>query len=150
MRYLLLSVFFLTLTLQAQPVSSAQTETQKRELSESDFEQAKQLYLKMLDSPNWIKATDIAQSIAYNSGRSSHPRMNDSLFIPWVKENLHLTKFKSVDEVQSLVDTMAKAYAEVNKENLPLYKLMGKASREQLDIIMKPLMYRSNEHFIKN
>ena len=134
----------------AQSVQSVQMEEKQSELNEKDFELAKSLYLKMLDSPNFKLSDSMSQILAYNLRGQKYPRLSvDSLFIPWIKDNYHLTKFKSLDEAISVRDTWTKASNEVNKENMPLYDLLRRVSRKQLDVIMQPLLDRSRKFIDK-
>jgi hypothetical protein len=153
-RVLSISLFFVTLGLQAQPSSSAPTQAAHK-LGEADYKEAKMLYIKMLDSPNGRKSDSLSKLIVskyarvYKNGADKIPSLsNDSLYIPWIKENLHLTTFKSLDEVLFLRDEWKKANVEINKENLPLYELMSKASKEQFRVIIQPSIDRNKPYFM--
>jgi len=141
LRSLPIALFFLSLISQAQP---------QRELGSADFEEAKMLFKKMQESPNWKKADSISKSLAPRYAGLIPPAFsNDSLYIPWIKENLYLTKFGSLDEVLALRNEWKKTNVEVHKENSALFELMNKASVEQLKVIYRPFVDSSNEYFYK-
>jgi hypothetical protein len=93
----------------------------------------------MLQSPQWKKLNDINKFVASKYSGLTPPNFDDdSLYIPWIKENFHLTKFESVEQVLSLRNEWKLLNIDVEKENLHLYDLMSKASKEQLRVILLP------------
>lgn len=110
-----------------------------RSLSEEDYQRAKLLYVKMLDSRNWKRVDSISTILAMKYWKTQPPEfMDEAVYYTWIKENLHLTKFSSVDEAISMEQEWRNADNEVNKENVYLYELLHKASVEQIRAIMKP------------
>jgi hypothetical protein len=139
MRALFLSLFFSVFFSQAQDCSFH--EKPIRELDKADFEKAKSLFIKMLDSPNWKKNDSLSIMLATKYYRADRPEFeSESLYTSWIKENLHLTKFASIDEAIFLENELKKTGDEINKENLPLYELLDRASVEQNKIIIKPIL----------
>ena len=142
MRVKIIVLFLLTHSLSAQPVSSSGK--QQQELDVADFEEAKSLFEKKMNSPNWQKADSIRQSIIFRQVGTDAPELhNDTLYIPWIKKNLHLTKFRSVDEVLSLRQQLKNLNVLVLNENVRLHQLMGKASLEQMKEIVQPFLNRA-------
>lgn len=145
-----LSIFFLctTMTLFAQSSVASQTRP-SRELGKEDFRLAKMLYKRMLASENWKRTDSISKFMATQYRGLTPPSLSDdSLYIRWISTNLHLTKFQSLQEVLCLRDRWLLFSKEVQKDNLPLFELMSKASGEQIAVIIQPFVDGSKEYYI--
>ena len=146
-RYLLLIILIVTPSLHAQD-EVAQVVNKQTELTAEHFDEAKVKYKVMLDSPSFQKSDNISKLFASHLVGLTSPNLGDeTLFIPWIKENIHLTSFTSLDKVITLRNTWKEASAKVTEENMELYKLMSLASLAQIVEITKPYVEMTQNYF---
>ena len=111
------------------------------ELNKRDFEEAKLLFKEMIASYDYRETYRIYDLFVEKLADvdANAPDLDDGLFIPWIKANLHLTKFESFEEVETLFIRYKEVSTTLHKENARLYSLLSRTSREQHDVIWRPL-----------
>lgn len=140
-RVLVFTLFLFSSSLSAQDNLSIYRKKPSPELGIEDFEKAKSLCIEMVNSKNWEKSDSISLILGKKYYLTNPPNYEDhSLYISWITENLHLTKFESIEEAILLESEWKKTNDEINMENSCLYGLLNKASDEQKTVIIKPLL----------
>jgi hypothetical protein len=141
-KYLIIVFCFFITSIYAQADSTAQ-----KKLSKDEFQQAKELYAKMLNSSDYIELTKKIFIVTEKLNNVPYPKIkteNLKSFEPvrdelevWLDKNLSKTKFKNKEEGVSLMMETLELNGKVLKDNMEVHQLMRRANREQLNQILE-------------
>jgi hypothetical protein len=67
---------------------------------------------------------------------------NKKMLLQLIKENIKITKFKTIEEAEICLDDMLSSGDRLEKENIHLYELMSRATPEQKRKIVQPFFNR--------
>ncbi|MEL1243688.1 hypothetical protein AAEO56_05400 [Flavobacterium sp. DGU11] len=159
MKYLIILIFLFSTVVYAQ--NPATSTINKSGLTPTELEATKDMYLKMMQSDTYIKLQ--AGTRAMNkkfknvklpkasefSGVKDSIEVKDRLKVLLAKD-IGKTNFKSLDEA---VDTMMGNILltqKLLKENLELYTLLPKATKDQFKEILEPERQRAFDSLVPN
>jgi hypothetical protein len=123
-----------------QPVLS---NTVEKKLTRSEFQEAKDLYLKMIKSEIYIQMNKKFKIVFEHLNGLKQPepeRLEDmksekdleSFYADWLKKNIKKTKFKSVEQGVSAIMDGFHLNKKLVQDNINLFKLMSKGNKEQI------------------
>ncbi|QYJ68871.1 hypothetical protein [Flavobacterium litorale] len=153
MKYLVL-FFFFAITLNAQSVDIAQDSIGKG-LSESELQIAKQQYLEMIQTDNYIQyKKNIKVMVQKLNGLQMFPQEKLDEYLAngkkieelsieeyrkkWLEENIKKTDFKSVEEALKFYKSTEVLLEKTQKSYEKLYQFIAKANIEQIKEITLP------------
>jgi hypothetical protein len=143
MKYVVALFFFIFFQFSFSQNKNTTDTISKRELSNDEFLKAKEGYLKMSLTENYKKRRDqtakFVKSMPTITDISFYKNEED--FEKWMTENLKLTSFKTVEEAVAFRKSMVELDEEFYIENIEIFELVGRASIEQLMVILKPDFY---------
>ncbi len=140
-RFLLLTFFIISNCLLSisQEKNIINTEI-KEGLNDVDFLRAKEGYLKMSLSEDYIKLREATISFAIKVGNRINLDVlkTEEDIIGWITENYQLTKFKDAEEGRELVKLTYRLQEKLDKEYKEIFELANKANFTQKKEIYKP------------
>ncbi len=126
----------LLFTISSYSQSSVIAYGQQKPLSETEFQKAKILYAKMVNTKTYRKHKIYMNDL--------NTKLNDLSFAPdrinyndrditekWLTDNLDKTNLTSVDEGVDLIQKAIKMMVRLLKENTEVYSLLGRADETQ-------------------
>jgi hypothetical protein len=115
----------------------------KSGLSDAELSYAVEEYAKMTKTATWMDYHKVTIKFTEGMGETllvARPEYADKEKLKlWIKQNLSMTKFKSIEEAISLVDELDAHSSKVHEENKKLHELIPKATSTQLMKIWQPL-----------
>ena len=115
----------------------------KSGLSDAELSYAVEEYYKMTRTVTWVEYHRVLKKFTEGMGETllvARPEYGDKDKLKqWIKENLSMTKFKSIEEAISVVEELDAHSTKVHEENKKLHELIPKATSSQLMKIWQPL-----------
>jgi hypothetical protein len=151
MKALLIAFFFISTVgfSQMQVSDSIKKEIANRPgITEEEFIKAKDLYLKMINSANYIEYQKQITSFVRQMNGVNVDFMNEAMWLISLKSQIKRTKFNSAKEGVDAWEKCVNASTIVVNENPEVHELMRRSTLEQIKAIMKPEMDKKREQFM--
>lgn len=138
-QFLIILVFFTVQFSIAQDAKS-QTQLTKKGLSDIEYIEAKELYLKMCSSELYLEQRKVTLKIVnkFNKVQNLDFLLKDEDFSKWISENLALTQFKNIEEATELRNLCFELQKKLEEENSKVFEFISRATIKQLAEILKP------------
>jgi len=124
---------------------------EKKGITQSELENAKVLYVKMIESADYKKKDELNETLwpilreatGYKDFLKQKPPSEESIR-DWIKNNVAREK---VEKALELFNDVMKLEAKIMFDNKDVYELVRRATREQVKEILKPLFEKEKAKY---